>query len=192
MSDIRCRREPEAKIDDMFLDRWSPRAFLPDPIPADQIQSLFEAARWAPSCFNEQPWLFKYATGDEARQRFIALLTEKNQKWAGKAPLLVFLLTRRVFKLTGKPNRHAAFDAGSAWVSLAFQARKLGLFVHAMAGFDEKRSYGVLGISEEEYEVMAAIAIGKIGDPAQLSEDFRSNEFPNDRKPPTEVSVAVL
>jgi len=188
---ITNQRKAEAKIYDMFLERWSPRAFLPDPIAADDIQSLFEAARWAPSCFNEQPWLFLYAHSDDARKRFLSLLTEKNQKWAANAPLLIFLLTTRAFKLSGKKNRHAPLDAGAAWVSLAFQARKLGLFAHAMAGFDEKKSYGVLGVSEAEYEVMAAIAVGKLGDPAQLAEDFRSKEFPNSRKPLREISIAV-
>lgn len=191
MTDIDHGREPEATIDDMFLDRWSPRAFLPDPIPGDQIQSLFEAARWAPSCYNEQPWLFMYATSKEAKQRFVSLLTEQNRKWAPQAPLLIFLLAKRAYNLSGKINRHAAFDAGAAWVCLALQARKLGLYAHAMAGFDEKKSYAVLGVSEAQYEVMAAIAVGKIGDPFQLSEDFRSKEFPNSRKPPVEISIAV-
>lgn len=191
MVDINQRRKAEATIDPMFLDRWSPRAFLPEPIPGDQIQSLFEAARWAPSCYNEQPWLFMYAAGSEAKQRFVSLLTEKNQKWAAKAPLLIFLLAKRVLNLSGKINRHAALDAGAAWVCLALQARKLGLFAHAMAGFDEKKSYAVLGVSEAEFEVMAAIAVGKIGDPVQLSEDLRSKEFPNSRKPSSEISIAV-
>lgn len=192
MSPSPNHREVLAEIDTLFPDRWSPRAFLPDPIPEPAIRSLFEAARWAPSCFNEQPWFFMYAGSEAAKGRFVSLLSEKNQLWAGKAPLLAFVLTRRNFKLSGKKNRNAAFDAGAAWLSLALQARKMGLYAHAMAGFDEKRSYGVLGVSEAEFEVLAAIAIGKIGDPAQLSEDFRSKEFPNSRKPPAEVSVAVL
>ncbi|MDD5708685.1 MAG: nitroreductase family protein, partial [Kiritimatiellae bacterium] len=120
----------------MFVDRWSPRAYLPEPIPEHQIRMLFEAARWAPSCFNEQPWLFVYATSEADRSRFAAALVEKNRAWAGIAPLLIFVLARRNFRQSGKQNRHAAFDSGAAWMSLALQARKLGLYAHGMAGFD--------------------------------------------------------
>jgi nitroreductase len=184
-------RKPEATIDGMFIDRWSPRAYLPDAISADQIRSLLEAARWAPSCYNEQPWFFIYTTSESVKQRFIPLLTEKNQKWAGKAPLLLFILAKRNFKLSGKRNRHAAFDAGAAWVSLAFEARKLGLYAHAMAGFDEKKSYEILSVSEDEYEVMAAIAIGKKGEPGQLPDDLQKAEMPNARKALSEMILEV-
>jgi len=106
----------------MFLDRWSPRALSPEPISEHHLAALFEAARWAPSCYNEQPWLFLYATSMEDRQRFASALVEKNRAWASRAPLLVFLATRRHFASNGKPNRHAGFDAGAAWMALAIQA----------------------------------------------------------------------
>jgi nitroreductase len=181
------QRVPEAEVDSMFVDRWSPRAFLPDPIPEHQVKSLFEAARWAPSCFNEQPWLFMYATTAEDRNRFASALVEKNRVWASKAPMLLFVLAKRNFAQSGKPNRYAPFDAGAAWMSFALQARKLGLYAHGMAGFDINKAYEVLGVSKEEYDVMAAVAVGKKGDPQQLPLQAREMEAPNGRKPLSEV-----
>jgi nitroreductase len=182
-------RIAEVEVDSMFTDRWSPRAFLSDPLPAHQINALFEAARWAPSCFNEQPWLFVYATEPEQRGKLVSVLVEKNQRWAAKCPLLMFVLARRQFKEGGRENRHAPFDAGSAWMSLALQARRLGLYAHAMAGFSLKKAYEVLGVSEEDYLIMAAIAVGRKGDADQLPEDLRIMESPNARKPPAEVAT---
>ncbi len=182
------QRTPEVEVNGMFLDRWSPRAFLADPLSQEQLKSLFEAARWAPSCYNEQPWLFLYAVTSEDRERFASVLVEKNQLWASKAPLLMFVLARRDFSKTGKPNRHAVFDAGSAWMSLALQARKLGLYAHAMAGFHQEKAYEVLGVPKEAYHVMAAIAVGRRGDPSQLPEDLAEREFPSPRRPLAEVA----
>ncbi len=182
-------RRAESEVDSIFTDRWSPRAFLSEPLPEHQIKSLFEAARWAPSCFNEQPWLFIYATEPEQRQKLVSVLVEKNQRWAGKCPLLMFVLARRQFKEGGRENRHAPFDAGSAWLSLALQARRLGLYAHAMAGFRIKKAYEVLGVSEEEYHIMAAIAVGRKNNADQLPDDLRAMESPNTRKPPAEVAT---
>ncbi len=182
-------RNPECEVDSMFTDRWSPRAFLSDPLPEHQVKALFEAARWAPSCFNEQPWLFVYATEPEQRQKLVSVLVEKNQRWASRCPLIMFALARRHFQQGGRENRHAAFDTGAAWVSLALQARRLGLYAHAMAGFNIKKAYEVLGVSEEKYLVMAAIAVGRKGNADQLPDDLRAIESPNARKPPSEVAT---
>ena len=183
-------RNPECEVDSMFTDRWSPRAFLPDPIPEHQIKSLFEAARWAPSCFNEQPWLFVYATEPEAREKLVSALVPKNQRWAGKCPLLMFVLARKKFQQGGRDNRHAPFDAGAAWMSLALQARRLGLYAHGMAGFNLEKAYQVLGVSQDEYHVMAAIAVGRKDEAAdRLPDDLRAMESPNTRKPPSEVAT---
>jgi nitroreductase len=182
-------RKAECEVDSIFTDRWSPRAFLSDPLPEHQIKSLFEAARWAPSCFNEQPWLFVYATEPEQREKLVSALVSKNQRWAGKCPLLMFVLTRRQFKEGGRENRHAPFDAGSAWFSLALQARRLGLYAHAMAGFSLKKAYEVLGVSEEEYLIMAAIAVGRKGNADQMPEDIQAMESPNTRKPLADVAT---
>jgi len=185
-------RTPEAEVDSMFLDRWSPRAFVDEPIPEHQIRSLFEAARWAPSCYNEQPWLFVYAVSRDDRERFATALVEKNRLWASRAPLLIFVLARRNFAATGKPNRHSAFDAGAAWMAFALQARKLGLFAHGMAGFDQEKAYDILGVPREEFEVMAAVAVGRRGDGSHLPEDLAAKEAPNTRKPLAEVALQRL
>jgi nitroreductase len=183
------QRKPQTEVDSMFIDRWSPRAFISEPLTEHQIETLFEAVRWAPSCFNEQPWLFLYATQPEERKTFSSILVKKNQLWASQAPLLMFVMARRKFKMTGKDNRHAPFDAGAAWMSLALQARRLGLYAHAMAGFNLEKAYEVLGVSKEEYNIIAAIAVGRKGDASQLPDDLRQMEMPNDRKSSSEVAT---
>jgi len=182
-------RVPENEVDSMFCDRWSPRSFLPDPLPDHHLTTLFEAARWAPSCFNEQPWTFYYASTPEARDKFLSALFEKNRLWAYKAPLLIFLIAHKQFSATGKPNRHAQFDCGSAWVSLALQARKLGYYAHAMAGFSQKRVIEILNLEPENHEVMAAIVVGRLGSPEDLDPDFKQTEAPNQRKSTSKVAI---
>lgn len=181
-------RVPAAEVDAIFPDRWSPRALLPDAIPEHQAAALFEAARWAPSCYNEQPWLFVYAADEDGRRRLAAALVEKNRSWAARAPLLAFLAARRHFDSDGRPNRYAAFDAGAAWMSLALQARRLGLYAHAMAGFDQDRAHEILGLPKDQYEILVAIAVGRRGEPSQLPEDLRPLECPNARKPAEQVA----
>ncbi|MEJ2470739.1 MAG: nitroreductase family protein [Desulfuromonadales bacterium] len=181
-------RNPGAEVDSMFVDRWSPRAFKPGPLSKEQIDSLFEAARWAPSCFNEQPWLFVYAAQEADRQRLLSALVESNQVWAKQASLLIFLLCRRCFEKSGKENRHAPFDAGAAWMALALQARKLGLHAHAMAGFSREKAYPILQVSAEDYDIMAAIAVGYRTDPESLPETLAAKEKPNQRKPKATIA----
>jgi nitroreductase len=185
------RRKPDWDIDSMFVDRWSPRGFSDEPLTERELQTLFEAARWAPSCYNEQPWLFVYATEPEARAKLLACLVSKNQTWACRVPVLMFVLARRNFAKGGKENRHAPFDAGAAWMALALQARKLGLYAHAMAGFSLEKAYEALGVSPEEYLIMAAVAVGRLGDAAGLPDDLAVLESPNNRKPHAEVATSV-
>jgi nitroreductase len=182
-------RHAEAAADSQFMERWSPRAFSSEPIAPETLQALFEAARWAPSCFNEQPWLFLYASSEEDRALFLSCLVEFNRKWAGHAPVLAFVLAKKSFAKNGEPNRWAPFDAGAAWVSLALQAGKSGLFAHAMAGFDEDLAHEVLKVPKDEYDIMAAVAIGRYGDPDALPPDMRKTEAPNGRKPLAEVAL---
>lgn len=182
------RRKLQADADREFVERWSPRAFSPEPLPNATLAALFEAARWAPSCFNEQPWLFLYATTEEDRALFLSCLVESNRRWASNAPVVGFVLAKRWFARTGGPNRWAPFDAGAAWMSLALQAHKLGLYTHAMGGFDVDRTHEALEIPQDDYEVMAALVIGKYGDPDALPPDIRKSEAPNDRKPLGEVA----
>lgn len=181
-------RQAGAPIDPEFLDRWSPRAFSSEPLTEAEVTSLFEAARWAPSSANEQPWLFVYATREEDLQRFRPLLVDANRVWADRAPLLAVVFARRTFRRNGAPNPWAAFDAGAAWMSLALQARKLGLYSHGMGGFHKDRAYEVLGVPQDEYEALAALAVGRYGDVGQLPEALREREKPSDRKPLEEVA----
>lgn len=176
-------RQAAADVDPAFLDRWSPRAFEDEALDEAQVAALFEAARWAPSSSNEQPWVFLYARRPEDRALFFDLLSDGNRNWAGRAPLLVFLAARRTFARNDRPNRHAAFDSGAAWLSLALQARRLGLHAHAMGGFDRERAHDALGLDPERYELLVAIAIGRRADPAAvLPPDLRERERPNGRR----------
>lgn len=176
-------RRTEVPVDPLFISRWSPRAFSEDPIAEETIKILFEAARWSPSSFNEQPWRFVYATSDDDRKVLASVLVESNRVWASRAPLLSIIFAKKTFTRNGATNRWAAFDAGAAWASLTFQARLLGLYTHAMAGFDEEQAYAVTGMDPAEYEAMAAMAIGRRAEPETLPEHLARQEKPNGRLP---------
>jgi len=189
MNPTPSERTPEAEVDPQFLERWSPRAFADDPVDAAHLASLFEAARWAPSCFNEQPWLFVYAVEAEDRARVLDLLVEANRAWARRAPVLGVVFARRHFARNGDANRWAAFDAGAASMSLALQAGRLGLAAHFMGGFDADRAGEALGAPASDYEPMAAFALGRRGDASSLPEALAERERPSGRKPLAEVAV---
>jgi nitroreductase len=189
MPESKNPRVPEAGVDPLFIDRWSPRAFSSEPIAAETLASLFEAARWAPSCYGEQPWLFLYATRPPDLDLFRSLLVDGNRVWADRAPVLAFAFARLRFARNNKPNRWAQFDTGAAWMSLALQARMLGLYTHGMGGIHADRVYEALGVPRDDYEVMCGIAIGRIGDPSILPADLAGIEKPNSRKPLAEVAI---
>jgi nitroreductase len=189
MPEIKSPRVPEAAVDPLFLNRWSPRAFSPEPIPRETLASLFEAARWAPSCFGEQPWLFLYATKKEDLELFRSLLVDGNRVWADRAPVLAFVFARLHFARNNKPNRWAQFDSGAAWMSLALQALKLGLYTHGMGGIHVDRIYDTLHVPRDKYEAIAGIAVGRMGDPSLLPAEVRERESPNGRKPLAEVAI---
>ena len=179
-------RTNELAIADQFIARWSSRQFSEEPISPRQLDQLFEAARWSPSCFNEQPWFFVLPATEQQRAAFLSLLMEGNQAWASKAPILCYLTARRHFRQNDRPNRHHAYDAGAACMALFLQAHAMGLSGHAMAGFDEQRSYAVLGLDKDRYEVVSAIVLGK------PLEEARQSEERTDRKPLTQVYGARL
>lgn len=181
-------RTPEARVDPLFVDRWSPRAFRPEAVSREELLTLLEAARWAPSSFNEQPWRFLYAITQDDRAKFASVLVDLNRAWASHAPALVLLLARKQGG-NGMPNPFAAFDAGAAWMSLALQARLLGLDTHAMGGVDREKAHDVLGIPRNEYEILVAIAVGKRGDPSRLPQMLAERERPSPRKPLREVAI---
>ena len=183
-------RIAEAEVDALFLERWSPRALSAEPIQEPTLWALFEAARWAPSPLNDQPWLFLFAATPEHLALFRPLLVDGNSRWANAAPVLVFVCARRHFANGGKPNRAAAFATGAAFMSLALQARSLGLYTHPMGGFHEDAAYDVLGVPRDKFEILVAVTVSKLGDPQVLPADLREREKPSTRKPLSEVAMA--
>ena len=152
-------------IHDLFKRRWSPRAFSDQPVEADTLRMLFEAARWAPSSNNEQPWRFVVANKDHQVEwnRLLACLVESNRAWAFRAPVLILSVASLNFEDDSKPNRHAFHDTGMAVENLVLQATALGLAAHQMAGFDVERARADLKIPPG-YEPVAMIAVGYPGD----------------------------
>lgn len=178
-------RTAEFDVDPMFLERWSPRAFTGEPVPQAVLMSLFEAAHWAPSAFNGQPWRFVYAHRDTPDwDRLLDVLIPYNQAWVKNASVLMYVVSDRFRRVEGRdptPVRSHAFDAGAAWAYLALQASRLGWAAHGMLGFDIARSFEVLGVDEAQYEVHAAVAVGKPAAPETLDEPYRSRELPSGR-----------
>jgi nitroreductase len=182
------QRQADHDIDPLFLERWSPRAFDGSDIPDEDLKTMFEAARWAPSAFNSQPWRFLYAKrDDEDWDRFLSLLIPWNRSWAQSASVLVYILSDThpfTDRKTGEPapSTTHSFDAGAAWVSLALQATRLGYHAHGMSGIEYDLARAELNIPDR-YTLNAACAIGRIGDPATLDDKLRAREGPSDRKP---------
>jgi len=175
-------------VDPLFIDRWSPRAMSGAAVSQEALDRLFEAARWAPSSSNGQPWRFLYAHRDTPHwQTFFDLLVEGNQVWCKHAGVLVLVSARTTFEWNDKPAPTHAFDAGSAWMSLALQGVMNGLVVHGMAGFDYNKAREVLHVPDH-MAVLAMIAIGHPGDPEALPEKLRERETPSSRKPITETT----
>lgn len=180
-------RVADHPIDPLFVDRWSPRAFDGSEVPDADLCAMFEAARWAPSAFNSQPWHFLFAKrGDANWEPFLSLLVPFNQAWAQTASVLVYIVSDSLPGVdrdgAPKPSSTHAFDAGAAWVSLALQATRMGYHAHGMSGIEMEQARAALGLPER-YQLNAACVIGKVGDPAQLDEKQRAREFPSDRKP---------
>lgn len=172
-------------IHELIRKRWSPRAFANRPIEPEKLGSLLEAARWAASSNNEQPWRFILATRERPEDfgRLLGCLKESNQAWARQAPVLVLSVARLTFADDGEPNRHALHDVGQAVATLAIQATSLGLIIHQMAGFFPDKARTEFDIPGE-FEPVTAIAIGYQGDPAILPDRQRLRELaPRERDP---------
>ena len=184
-------RVPEHPIQPFFHERWSPRAFTDEEIPVAELMKLFEAARWAPSANNAQPWRFVYARrGTPAFARLLAVLAPGNQAWAHRAAALVALVSEELMSLPGKaekvPYGSHSFDAGAAWANLALQAHLAGWATHAMGGFDRERATATLELPQH-HRIEAFIAVGRPGDPATLPDWAREREKPSGRKPVSEL-----
>ncbi|MDT8308365.1 MAG: nitroreductase family protein [Bacteroidales bacterium] len=155
-------------------DRYSPMIFGDRKISETAVYLLFEAARWAPSSFNEQPWAFVYTTDDQQKgyEQFLSLLTAYNRDWASSAPLLILSLTKKRFALNGKDNSYALHDTGMAVGNLILQASFMGMQAHQMGGYDKAKARETLNISEE-YIPCAIIAVGYPGNPYEAAEPYR-------------------
>lgn len=172
-------------IHDVIARRWSPRAFDERPVEQATLKSLFEAARWAPSSNNEQPWRFIVASKETSTDydRLFACLVEGNRKWVFRAPVLILSVASLLFEDDGKPNRHALHDTGMAAENFVLQATALGLQAHQMAGFDTQKARETCLIPTG-FDPVAMIALGYPGDPAVLPDYLREREIkPRERQP---------
>lgn len=179
----------ERPIHDLIRRRWSPRAFDDRPVPGPLLASILEAARWAPSCYNEQPWRFLVATRNdpEGHARAVSVLVEGNA-WAARAPVLILSLAKPLFAHNGKPNVHAWHDVGAASENLALEAFNQGLVAHSMAGFKRDEARAAYGIPAE-WEPVAMTAVGYPGPIEVLPEARRGSETaPRRRKPFEEIA----
>ncbi|MEY3288523.1 MAG: hypothetical protein RLZZ419_765 [Pseudomonadota bacterium] len=168
------------KIHNIIEKRWSPRAFDADkPVSHDDLLALLEAARWAPSCFNDQPWRFVVcdkATDDSGWQNALAVIVEKNRLWAKNAPVLILAVAMENFNHNGQPNRWAMYDTGAASINLCLQATALGLVVHQMGGFDAEKAREVFNLPDD-CKPMAMLAVGCQADVDVLDDDFKEAEL---------------
>ncbi len=172
-------RASDHPVADVFLDRWSPRAFTGERIFDDLLGSLFEAVRWAPSSNNSQPWRIVYAhRGTPSFDKLLGFISERNQRWAKDASVLIVLLSKRT--LQGAPARNHSFDAGAAWAHLSLQATIAGWATHAIGGFNEEAARGGLSVSDD-YNIDVCVALGRRGDVAALPDDLKAREIPSQR-----------
>ncbi|CDZ38022.1 Nitroreductase [Neorhizobium galegae bv. officinalis] len=184
-------RDSEFPIDTFFLDRWSPRAFTEETIDQATMLTILDAAHWAPSSGNNQPWRFIYALrGTPYFPVLVDILSPGNQRWAQNAAALMIVVSK-TYRVASNGERRLAYthsyDTGAAWFSVICQAMKLGYHAHGMEGFDKERAVEVLGIPEG-YRAEAAAAIGRIADRSTLPDDLAEREFPSKRKPVSEIA----
>jgi nitroreductase len=167
--------EIEIPVHDLIKERRSPLAYSERSVGREELRSLLEAARWAASSYNQQPWHFIVATKEDLREyeRLLGCIVPANALWAASAPVLMLSVAKLTYDSNGAPNRHALYDVGQATANLAIQATALGLALHQMGGFDMERARKEFSIPEG-YEPVAAIAVGYPGDPASLPESLRA------------------
>ena len=187
LPEIKKNRKPEYEINPLILNRHSLRAMSGEPLSEEELLPLFEAAKWAPSSFNNQPWRFIYAERNSNHwNAFFNLLNEGNKSWCKNAGVLVVMISRKTMEFKEKPNPTHSFDAGAAWENLALEATSRGLIAHGMVGFDYKKARKELKIPGN-FQVEAMCAIGKKGKIKELPENLREMETPNGRKQLKEI-----
>ena len=186
-------RVADHPIDHVFLDRWSPRAFSGEEMPEADLLTMLEAARWAPSSYNSQPWRYLYARRGTAHwERFLGLLNEGNRSWCKDAAALLVLVSKSTMQIPGKdgevPSHSHSHDAGCGWGYLALQETMMGYHAHGMVGFDMESAFRELHVPVG-HRVEQMIAIGRRGDPANLPDPLRAREKPNNRRPLSETAM---
>lgn len=183
-------RIADPRILPLILDRWSPRSFDGTPVLEAELLAMIEAAGWAPSAFNVQPWTFLHARpGDAHWDRFLSLLVPFNQSWAKDAGALLFIVSQETSGPEAQPLYSHSFDAGAAWALLALQAQHMGWHSHGMTGIDFDRARAELVIPDG-FRLEAAVAIGRKAPADRLPEGLREREAPAPRKPVAEIAVA--
>jgi nitroreductase len=185
-------RVADYPIDLTFLERWSPRAFTGEVISQNDLMTMLEAARWAASSYNSQPWRFVYARRDTAQfDPFLSLLTDSNKAWAKDASALVVMVSNSLMRPPGTdkdvPSHTHSFDAGAASGYFALQANKMGWYVHGMIGFDMQRAFTELCVPSG-HRIEAVFAVGRRADKSKLPEMLRAREQPNQRRPLKELA----
>ena len=179
-------RTTKYEINDVFLKRFSPRAMSGEKITTEELMTIFDAARWAPSLRNEQPWRFVYGEkGTPAFEKLFSFLLEGNQIWCKNAAALIVLISKNKTSRNEENATHS-FDTGAAWENLALQATNMNLIAHGMAGLDYIKAKNELNVSDD-YKIEMMIAIGKPGKIEDLPEQLREREKPSDRKPLEEI-----
>ena len=175
-------RKNEYVVSDIIINRWSPRALSGESITDEELFSLFEAARWAPSSHNNQPWRFVYAKRDtEHWEKIFNFLVEGNQAWVKNAAAVVVAISKTVSEYNGSFIRTHSFDTGAAWENIALQGSINGLVVHGMSGLDYDKATSELGLTDE-FKVEMMFAVGKPGNVDELPEKLQEIEKPSGRK----------
>ncbi|MEK6963142.1 MAG: nitroreductase family protein [Nanoarchaeota archaeon] len=186
-SEVKQHRKPEYPIHSLILNRWSPRAMTGEGLMDDELMPLFEAAKWAPSSYNNQSWRFVYAKRDTpVWSVFLDLLVPPNQIWCKNSAVLVVVLSKKTFDRDGQASLTHSFDTGAAVENLALQGTAQGLVVHAMQGFDYVKAQMALEVPDG-YAVEAMLAIGKRASKESLPIESQPYEMPNQRKPLKEI-----
>ncbi|WP_145019559.1 nitroreductase family protein [Paenibacillus sp. Y412MC10] len=185
LPEVQGQRKSEYPVSPLFLNRWSTRAFSTRKVSDQDLYTILEAAHWAPSSYNDQPWRFIVAKTEEQLSKFHSFLNEFNLTWASSAPILIVVASDKL-RENGDPNGAHTFDAGAAWASLAIQATILGLHTHAIGGFDRNKAREILNVPDH-IELHAVIALGYLGDKSVLPEAIQQREVPNDRRPLNEL-----
>jgi nitroreductase len=179
---LNSHRKADHPIHPLILSRWSPRAMSGEPINEEDLMSMFEAARWAPSSYNNQPWRIVYAKhGTPNWSKFFDLLVDFNKIWCAKAAVLGLIASEKIFERNKKPSITHSFDTGAAWENLSLEGNSRNLVVHGIQGFDYKLAKEALKVPDE-FEVLAMFAIGKPAPKETLPLDLQKSETPSSRK----------